>query len=105
MEKKKVLRGLLLAGFVMFCLTGGDALAAGSLMTSGQLTSVEDNGTVVIDGKDYRLDPSAQIMDGEGRSVMLERLSLPVRVHYEYVDTNSGPIIKLIKEHPKVVPQ
>ncbi len=105
MEKMKVLRGLLLAGFVVFCLTGVTVLAAGSLMASGQLTSVEENGTVVIDGKVYNVDPSAQIMDGEGRTVMLHRFPLPVRVHYEYVDTNLGRLIKVIKEHPKVVPQ
>lgn len=106
MKKRKVLLRLLLAGFVVFCLAVGDnVLAAGNISADGILTSVEDDGTVVIDEKGYEVDLSAQIVDSNGRTVLLDGLLTPVRVYYEYVYTKRGPVIKLIKEYPKVVPK
>lgn len=67
----------------------------------GTLTSVEDDGTVLIDDKGYEVDPAARIINGRGKRSTLDKLVLPFKVEFEFIYTQRGPVIKLIREIPQ----
>lgn len=104
---KRTLFRFLLVVFVgfMVCLTSDDVLATGKVRAEGMLTSIEGDGSVVIDEKGYEVSPTARIIDRKGRRVSLHSLSLPTRVSFEYEYTEKGFVIKLLEEYPEVVPK
>ena len=69
-----------------------------TVKAAGIMTSVEDDGTVMIDKMGYLIDDSAQIIDLKGKSVSLQNLSLPAKVNFEYEYTQKGFVIIFIKQ-------
>ncbi len=102
MKRKTIV--LFLSVFLIFIVSafidGFNALAGDKprVSASGTLTSIEDDGIVIIDDKGYRLDPSAIIMDRKGKSVSLNSLSLPAKVRFEYIYAETGFIMVFIGE-------
>ncbi|MEW6713994.1 MAG: hypothetical protein AB1306_02730 [Nitrospirota bacterium] len=102
MRKRKTVK-LLLSVFLIFMVSAFiyafDALAdIPTVKGEGTLTSIEDDGSVIIDDKGYGLDPSATIMDRNGKSVSIKKLSLPAKVRFEYRYAKEGFIIVFIGE-------
>lgn len=104
MRHKKIFFTLLL-GVIMVYMACSLAIAAGKVRADGMLNLVEEDGAVMIDDKGYWIDPSARILDREGKAVSLHKLSLPTRVEFEYEYTKNGPMIRLIMEYPDPIPQ
>jgi hypothetical protein len=65
---------------------------------SGMLTSVEQDGTVIIDQQGYLADTNTRILNVYGRKAKLEDMKLPIRVYFEYFYTSGGPVITLLRE-------
>jgi len=64
----------------------------------GTLTSIDDDGRVIIDEKGYRLDPSVVVIDRRGDNVSLRSISLPAAVRFEYIYAPAGFTIVIIEE-------
>ncbi len=103
MRKRKTIT-LLLSVFSVFIVSafidGFDALAGDkpTVKATGTLTEIEDDGSVIIDGKGYEVDPSVMVIDRKGKSVPLRSLSLPAKVRFEYIYAKTGFIIVFIGE-------
>lgn len=102
MKKRKTIT-LLLAAFLVLIVSafidGFDALAdIPTVNASGTWTSIEDDGSVIIDKKGYLVDPSVIVMNRKGKSVALRSLSLPAKVRFEYRYAKEGFIIEYIEE-------
>lgn len=69
-----------------------------SIKAEGTLTSVEEDGSIIIDEGGYLTDSKVSIIDSAGKKISIRQLSLPVRIYFEYNYTENGPVIKLIKE-------
>lgn len=69
-----------------------------TVKATGTLTSIEDDGKIIIDEKGYALDPSAIVINRKGKSVSLRSISLPAPVRFEYVQATTGFIIVFIEE-------
>lgn len=104
MGTKRVFWGFLLVGLLMG-LMGVDSLAAGKVKDTGMLTSIEEDGSVIIDEKGYDVDSKVEVLDSSGVKVSLNRLSLPTKVDFEYEYMKGVPVIKRIREIPKIVPR
>ena len=93
---------LFLAVFIVFALVASsDSLAAGKVKAYGILTSIEDDGTVIIDEKGYLVSSSVTVQDYQGDRIFLKDL-LPSRyVHFEFEQTTRGFEILFIKEIPQ----
>ncbi|MEK6589145.1 MAG: hypothetical protein AABZ11_00540 [Nitrospinota bacterium] len=101
--KKLLLISLVVLGIF---LISGEVIAASKIIKDkGTLTSLEDDGTVIIDEKGYKIDPSVKIIDKKGKKAALYNLLPPTKVYFEYKYTKKGFVIKLIKEFPDVVPK
>lgn len=94
--------GIALIAVALTCFAAGGAAAAEGVKATGTLSEVRENGTVVIDDHGYELSPSAVIVDGQGKRVSLDELSLPTVVQYEYkYRADRGPAIRVIREMPQ----
>lgn len=90
---------LFLAGFIVLALaTNSIVFAAGKVKASGMLTSIEDDGSVIIDEKGYWLSPSVVVRDYRGDRISLRELPLSSRVEIEYEYAPRGFAIISIKE-------
>ena len=78
-----------------------DVLAVDSIKAEGILTSVEDDGSIIIDEGGYLMDGKVSIIDSAGKKISIRQLSLPARIYFEYNYTEKGAVIKLIKEPPR----
>ena len=93
---------LFLAGFIVVALAiGPDVLAAGKVKAYGMLTSIEDDGSVIIDGKGYLMSPSADVLNNRGKHILLSDLLPSSVVHFEYEQTTRGFVILFIKQVPQ----
>ncbi len=99
MRKRKTII-LLLAGFMLLAsMASLDVYAdTPTVKATGTLTSIEGDGSVIIDEKGYEVDPSATIINRKGKSVSLLSLSLPAKVRFEYVYAKEGFIIMFMGE-------
>ncbi len=95
----KILGAVLLV--MIMSLLSNSVPAAGRGHAYGTLTSIESDGTVVIDGRGYLLSSSAAIQDYRGERISLRSLSLPDVVYYEFVYEPRGFVITLIKQTPQ----
>ncbi len=87
-------------------LINGEVIATGKVIKDkGTLTSVENDGTVIIDEKGYKIDPSATIIDKKRKKTTLNNLSLPTKVYFEYEYRKNGFVIKQIEEFPEILPK
>jgi len=90
---------LFLDGFMLLALAASlDVHAAGKVNAYGILTSIEDDGTVVIDGIGYLVSPSVTIQDYRGTSISFYKIKLPHNVHFEYEYSKEGLMIIFIEE-------
>jgi hypothetical protein len=102
MRKRKTIV-LLLAAFSILIVSAfiyrSDAVAdISTVKAAGTWTSIEDDGSVIIDEKGYAVDPSVMVINRKGKSVSLRRLSLPATVRFEYTYTTTGFMIVIIEE-------
>lgn len=92
----------ILAACIVFAVTAGsDVFAAGKVTAYGMLTSVEDDGTVIIDAKGYQMSRSANVQNYKGDHALLSDLLPSSFVQFEYEQTTSGFVILFIKEIPQ----
>jgi hypothetical protein len=97
--KIKKYSALILAGFIVLVLAvSSDVHAAGKVKADGVLTSIEDDGTVIISGTGYLLSRSLTVLDHEERSISLRDINLPCHVYFEYEYSPEGFTIIRIKE-------
>ena len=90
---------LFLAGLVVLALAASsDVFAAGKVTAYGMLTSIEDDGSVIIDEKGYGLSPSVVVRNHRGDRISLRELPLSSRVEIEYEYAPRGFVIIFIKE-------
>lgn len=68
---------------------------------AGELTSVESDGSVIIDNNGYRMSPYALIIDGNKRKVPLSDIPIPSPVYIEFTYSPTGPVINLLKVNPQ----
>lgn len=95
--RKKIV--IFLVGFIIVALaTGPDVLAAGKVKAYGMLTSIEDDGSVIIDEKGYGLSPSVVVRDYRGDRISLRELPLSSSVEIEYEYAPRGFVIISIQE-------
>ncbi len=102
MRKRKTI-ALLLSTFSILIVSasigGFDAFAdTPTVKATGTLTSIEDDGTVIIDEKGYKVDPSVMVINRKGKQVSLRSLSLPAAVRFEYIQAKTGFIIVVIQQ-------
>jgi hypothetical protein len=102
MRKRKTI-ALLLSAFSILTMSAFiesfDAFAdTPTVKATGILTSIEDDGSVIIDEKGYKVDPSVMVINRRGKSISLRSLSLPAPVRVEYVQATTGFIIVVIEE-------
>jgi hypothetical protein len=96
---KKIYGIFFLAAFIVFVLAASSNIyAAGTVKAFGVLTTVEDDGTVVINEKGYRVSPSADLQDPRGNRILPSELLPSSYVHFEYEQTPRGFVIINIKE-------
>lgn len=100
MKRIKTLFGLLLV-LIAITLAGQSALAADMFKASGRMTSIQQDGTVIIDGKVYTVDRLARIISWDKKQVSLREVDLPARVTFEYEVTEEGRVIRLLLEIPQ----
>jgi hypothetical protein len=98
---RQIVFAVLLLCIITLCCAG-TASAGPSIKAFGSLTSVEDDGTVIItvsghtDG--YLVDPSIRVVNRKGKSCSLNELTLPAGISFEYIISSTGPVIQRIKE-------
>ncbi|MBI5098161.1 MAG: hypothetical protein HZB30_02845 [Nitrospirae bacterium] len=102
MRKRKTI-ALLLSAFSILIVSAFidrfDAVAdISTVKATGTLTSIEDDGRVIIDEKGYEVDPSVMVINRKGKIVSLRSLSLPATVRFEYTYAKTGFIIVMIEE-------
>jgi hypothetical protein len=106
MRKIQMLRRIcvasLFAVLLLACLAGL-VTAEGSnwVKERGTLSSIEADGTVIINGGGYNVSPSVRIRDSFGKRVLLNELQLPTEIYFEYEYSPQGPVIKVIQEMAK----
>ena len=94
--------GIIIALF----LINSEVIAAGNIIKDkGTLTSVENDGTVIIDEKGYKIDSAVKITDKKMKRVAIHNLSLPAKVFFEYEYRKNGFVIKVIEEFPEKLPK
>ena len=96
---------LLLLMFFLASSFIGTSLAAVAISGEGIMSSIEEDGSIIIDEGGYLVDNKVLILSSGRKKISLHQLSLPVRIYFEYEYTKKGPIIKLIKEIPKEIPR
>ena len=105
-EDRKQIVGYIIGLMIILFLINGEVIAAGkTIKDKGTLTSVESDGTVIIDEKGYKIDSSAKITDKKGKRVAIHNLSLPAKVFFEYEYRKNGFVIKVIEEFPEKLPK
>lgn len=102
MRKRKTIALLLSAFSILIVpafIDGFDAVAdVSTVKETGTLTSIEDDGRVIIDEKGYEVDPSVMVINRKGKTISLRSLSLPATVRFEYRQTKTGFIIVVIEQ-------
>ena len=62
------------------------------IKADGILTEVSNN-SVTINNGGYNISWSTKVYDMDGKRMTIENLQLPVKVKFEYVNTDKGPVI------------
>ncbi len=102
MRKRKIILSLSIVIAIIIAMSF-NALAKEPVpvKASGTLTSIEDDGSIIIDRKGYLVDPSVWVKNSKGTQISLEKLSLPAKVDFEYVYSQKGFLIIFIDERKK----
>jgi hypothetical protein len=98
-------------GCLLVLFASSAVFAAVKVKASGIMTSLEDDGTVIIkkiisinksgeksQSTGYLLSPSVVVQDQNGGSISLNDIALPYNVDFEYEYTPKGFMITLIKK-------
>lgn len=99
--RRQILTALALVIMMAACYVTYAAAEGKLVKAQGTLTAIEEDRHVIIDGKGYAVDSSARVQDFRKKHVALDELTLPTGIHFEYVYTARGPVIKLIRELPQ----
>lgn len=95
-----------LTGCIVLFIAVGEVTAESKIIKDkGELTSVEEDGTVIIDEKGYEIDPSVKVIDKRGKKTTIHGIYPPARVYFEYEYARKGFVIKLIEEFPENLPE
>ena len=99
-RRKNIALFLVVFIVLVFALAASsDVSAAGKVKAYGMLTSIEDDGTVIIDKIGYLVSPSVTIRNYRDESILLLRdVSLPHNIYFEYEYRSEGFMIIFIKE-------
>ncbi|HAK61242.1 MAG TPA: hypothetical protein DCO77_12830 [Nitrospiraceae bacterium] len=97
----KALPALMLACLIVFGVVGMSAAGGHPVKAQGMLTSIEEDGNVVIDNKGYAVAFSARVLNFRKEHIALEDLKLPTAVSFVYTYTRRGPVIRRIRELPQ----
>lgn len=100
--KKKV--SLILAVLMLTVITlalASNVFAAGKVELFGTLTSIEDDGSVIIDEKGYKVSSSVIVQDYRGDRIFLKELLPSSYVHFIYEQATEGFVILFVKEIPQ----
>jgi hypothetical protein len=62
------------------------------IKADGILTEVSKD-SVTIDKGGYNISWSTKVYDMDGKRITIENLQVPVKVKFEYVNTDKGPVI------------
>ncbi len=105
-EDRKQIVGCIIGLMITLFLINGEVIATGkTIKDKGTLTSVESDGTVIINEKGYKIDSSVKITDKKMKRVAIYNLSLPTKVFFEYEYRKNGFFIKVIEEFPEILPK
>jgi hypothetical protein len=66
------------------------------IKAQGTLTEVSKD-SVTIDNGGYNITWSTKVYDMNGKQITIENLQLPVKVKFEYVNTDKGPVVRLMR--------
>ena len=80
-----------------FLSTAVAVSAAVRVTAAGDLTSIEKDGSVVIDNKVYVVSSSVVVLGYAGERISLRDLTLPQYVSFEYEYTSRGGVIVKIQ--------
>lgn len=69
-----------------------------TVKAKGILTSIEEDSTVIIDQKGYKIDKSVLVINDKGRPIPLRSLSIPTYVRFEYRYAHDGFAIEYIEQ-------
>jgi len=100
MTKRNLIK-ILSIGCLLVLVAVTTGFAAGKRTGYGTLTALEDDGSVIIEGKGYLVSPSATVQDSQGKRISLKDLPLESYVYFEYDYTKLGFVITLLKEMPQ----
>jgi hypothetical protein len=73
-------------------------VTAGGVKGGGVLTSIERDGTIVIDKVGYFVSPSVTVQDRNGNNISLRDIPVPSNVLFEYEYAPKGFTIVFIKQ-------
>lgn len=68
-----------------------------TIKAEGTLTSIEEDGTVIIDQNGYMVDRSVLVVNHKGRPIPLRSLLPPVYVRFQYHYAPEGFVIEYIE--------
>ncbi len=102
-NSKSALIGYIMALFIILFVTiflNSSSVYADSptVKAEGILTSIEEDGTVIIDKKGYKVDRSVLVVNAKGRPIPLKKLHLPAKVMFEYRYAHDGFVIVYIEQ-------
>jgi hypothetical protein len=66
------------------------------IKADGILTEVSKD-SVTIDKGGYTISWSTKVYDMDGKRITIENLQLPVKVKFEYVNTDKGPVVRSMR--------
>lgn len=69
-----------------------------TVKAEGTLTSIEEDGTVIIDHKGYKVDNSVLVVNHKGRPIPLKSLLPPVHVRFQYRYAHDGFVIEYVEQ-------
>jgi len=97
MHKRNLLKVIVIVWVMAFIAAG--VFAAGRVKAGGVLTSIERDGTIVIDDKvGYFVSPSVTVQDRNGNNISLRDIPVPSNVLFEYEYAPKGFTIVFIKQ-------
>lgn len=97
---------IILIGLIIGFFIAHDNLFAGSIVKKdGTLTSIEKDGSLIIDEQGYLVSALVKVLNQDGKHILLKNISLPEKVYFHFEYTNRGPVINFIRVYPKVIPK
>ncbi|MGB9715456.1 MAG: hypothetical protein ACPL1G_03500 [Thermodesulfovibrionales bacterium] len=98
---------LLIIVFISLCyfFSCSELFAGGIVKRDGMLTSIEKDGSLIVDEQGYLVSTSVKVLNYEGKRISLRSIKLPAKIYFHFEYTKKGPVINLIKVYPDVIPK